>query len=256
MKHWFVKFSVAVTHFWEVHGIICLFTYCSFVPLKVLNICKKAKQDAIVKHEKVIKLPLCYNTNNIFYLFNILQRPSTSKSFKLSINSQRKKYEKGSPLKPVEDNCPDTSRQKHLVLDSNTNPNDKATLKGGLVSENIQHATGLSSDEDDGEEPDGQENLTPNLLFTPNDLTKLLKQTDIGKRILQNSNPALSIDSKKELATIIAGHHLTCSWSHAESAKRKLSQFMLENYVSCIKLRFPQETSDAVRSMLIYSETT
>ncbi|KXJ83789.1 hypothetical protein RP20_CCG000691 [Aedes albopictus] len=136
--------------------------------------------------------------------------------------------------------------QKHLVLDSNTNPNNKSTPKGGLVSENIQHATGLSSDEDDGEEPDGQENLTPNLLFTPNDLTKLLKQTDIGKRILQNSNPALSIDSKKELATIIAGHHLTCSWSHVESSKRKLSQFMLENYVSCIKQRFPQETSDAV----------
>lgn len=107
--------------------------------------------------------------------------------------------------------------------------------------------TSLSSGVEDEDIVVGDlENVAPIIFFTPNELTALLKQTDIGKRLLENSNNILSTDSKKELASIIAAYHLNSSWSHPDSNKRKLSKFMLENYVHCIKLRFPKESADTV----------
>ncbi|XP_062558580.1 uncharacterized protein LOC134223453 [Armigeres subalbatus] len=85
--------------------------------------------------------------------------------------------------------------------------------------------------------------------FSPDDLSHLLAKSDVGQAIIQNSlKGPLSKDSKKELAGIIANHHLSCHSAGNNVALCRLPKAVLENYVNCVKLRFPAENND----MLMY----
>ncbi|XP_058821508.1 uncharacterized protein LOC131683496 isoform X3 [Topomyia yanbarensis] len=83
------------------------------------------------------------------------------------------------------------------------------------------------------------------LIFTPDDLGSLLANSEVGQFILRSSlKGPLSKDSKKELASIIASHHIS-GYSNNIGLCR-LPKAVLENYVNCIKLRFPSENNDMI----------
>ncbi|XP_021711956.1 uncharacterized protein LOC5578990 [Aedes aegypti] len=85
------------------------------------------------------------------------------------------------------------------------------------------------------------------LLFSPDDLSALLAKTETGQSILRNSlKGPLSKDSKKELSIIIADHHILRHFHENNLSLCRLPKAVLENYVHCIKLRFPAEIEDMV----------
>lgn len=140
-----------------------------------------------------------------------------------------------------------SSQQKRVeILDDINNPYGTLTRIENLRPEMKNQRSSTEIGENEKDPMENLENISPNVFFTPNDLTELLKKTDTGKRLLQNSNRVLSNDSKKELASIIASYHLTSSFNHPDPAKRKLSALSVENYVRCIILRFPHESCDMV----------
>lgn len=89
--------------------------------------------------------------------------------------------------------------------------------------------------------------------FAPDDLNLLLSTSEIGQSILRSSlKGPLSKDSKKELASIIANHHISRHSQGNNVGLCRLTKAVLENYVNCIKLRFPTEKDDMVRVIKLY----